>query len=64
MNIYNEDKLNKNDNLTNEIIKDGGAICSNTVDLVASLVFALASSDREQTQVPYFQHINHDIAIV
>ena len=42
------------------MIKDGDVFCSNTVALVTSLIIALTSSNREQTQVPYFQQ-NHYI---
>ena len=40
-------------------MKDVEGVCSNTVALVTSLVIALASSDREQTQVSYSQHNHH-----
>ena len=41
------------------MIKDGEVVCRNTVALVTSLVIALTSSNREETQVPYFQHNHH-----
>lgn len=42
------------------MIKDGEVVCRNTVALVTSLVIALTSSNREETQVPYSHH-NHRI---